>query len=186
MGDNGALVIMDVWLKWLIAKPKNNQLYWLGAWLLRIPFFPKIFHSLISNSYRKSKKKRNWAFRRLETILDNSVYLVLDLKENIDFSFDDVDEAKQLFKFSTKYVESVFAHDSDVNNHQVEYWNMHTFSNKVIETSKLSLLKINESYSANDILLNMINTNIQYVKDNCLYLVEYLNYITTKKVLDNQ
>jgi len=61
---------------------------------------------------------------------------------------------------------------------------MHTFSNKIIETSKLSLLKVNDSYSANDILINMINSNIQYVKDYCPYLIEYLKYINTKRVSD--
>lgn len=28
MGDKGALVIMDVWIKWLIVKPKNNYIYY--------------------------------------------------------------------------------------------------------------------------------------------------------------
>ena len=31
VGDKGALVIMDSWIKWLIAKPKSNLIYWIGV-----------------------------------------------------------------------------------------------------------------------------------------------------------
>ena len=184
MGDKGALVIMDVWLKWLIVKPKSNLIYWIGANLLKIPYFPKFMHKIISSSNKKNKRKHLWAYKKLNMILDNSVYLIMDLEENIDFSFDDVDEAKVIFKRAPKYIRSVYAHDSDFHNPIIEYWNMHTFSNKIIETSKPSLLKTKDSYSANDILIDMINSNIQYVKDYCPYLIEYLKYINTKEVSD--
>jgi len=47
VGDKGALVIMDSWLKWLVGKPINNTVYYIGAFLLKVPFFPKFIHKLI-------------------------------------------------------------------------------------------------------------------------------------------
>lgn len=177
MGDKGALVIMDVWLKLLIAKPINTYIYWFGAWLLRFKYFPKVFHKTIIKNNQNSMKKKQWAFRKLKTILDNSVYLILDLKENEDFSFNDIDEAKQLFRASSKYVDSIYACDSDFNDPKIEYWNMHTFSNKVIDKNKISLLKINDQFSSNEIIKYLANKNKAYVENNCKLLNEYLTFL---------
>lgn len=182
-GDVGALVIMDVWLKWLIAKPISNYIYWFGAWLLKFRYFPKIFHKVIISSNQKSEKKKHWAFKRLNFILNNSVYLVLDLIENKDFSFDDIDEAKQLFKNSANFVDNIYAHNSVFTDPKIEYWNMHTFSNKIIEKQKISLLKLNDSYNANDIIKYLASKNEKYVEKNCLLLKEYLNYVNEKENL---
>ena len=181
MGELGALVIIDVWIKWLIGKPKNKYLYWLGVDLYRIPYFNIIVHRIASILFRKTERKKHWAFREMKTILENSMYLILALEENIDFSYDDIDESKKKFEGLGKYFGHIYAHDSDFENPKMEYWNMHTFSNKTIEISKIALLKTNESYSANDILICMINNNIKYVEDNCPFLKEYLKFINEKK-----
>lgn len=181
VGDTGALVIMDVWLKWLIFKPTNNYIYWFGAFLLRIPYFPKIIHKIIINNYKKSKKKHIWAYKKLNDILNDSVYLILDLEENIDFSSNDIDEAKSLYRSSAKYIEDIYAHDSDFQDPKIEYWNMHTYSNKIIEKEKISLLKAEDNYTANDILLYMAKTKEEYVNTNCPFLKEYLNYLLENK-----
>jgi hypothetical protein len=177
VGDKGALVIMDVWLKWLIFKPTNNYLYWFGAFLLRIPCFPKIFHKMLINYYKKSKKKHLWAYKKLNEILNDSVYLILDLKENLDFSFNDIDEAKQLYRSSAKYIKDIYAHDSDFHDPKIEYWNMHTYSNKIIEKEKISLLKAENKYTANDILLYMARAKEEYVNLYCPFLKEYIGYL---------
>ncbi len=48
---------MDSWIKWLIAKPKSNFIYWIGAYLLKIKYFPKIIHKIIISYNKKSKNK---------------------------------------------------------------------------------------------------------------------------------
>lgn len=53
---------------------------------------------------------------------------------------------------------------------------MHTYSNKVIDSSKTSLLKNKDEYSASKILKQLIDNNIQYVKQNLNFLYEYYNY----------
>ncbi|MEI3395682.1 MAG: hypothetical protein V8R82_08390 [Clostridia bacterium] len=57
----------------------------------------------------------------------------------------------------------------------MEYWNMHTYSNKVIDSSKISLLKDKDEYSTSKILKQLIDDNILYVKQNLDF---YTNIIT--------
>ena len=53
---------------------------------------------------------------------------------------------------------------------------MHTYSNKVIDSSKISLLKDKDEYSTSKILKQLIDDNILYVKQNLDFLYEYYNY----------
>lgn len=59
---------------------------------------------------------------------------------------------------------------------KMEYWNMHVYSNKLIEFEKISLLKDKNEYSASKILANLIKSNILYVKENLPFLYEYCIY----------
>lgn len=63
-----------------------------------------------------------------------------------------------------------------IKDKRMEYWNMHTFSNKVIDSSKISLLKDQTDYSASVILKKLIENNIEYVKLNHDFLYKYYNY----------
>ena len=179
-GDKGALVIIDIWIKWLIAKPKWNLIYWIGAYLLGVRFFPKVIHKIIINNNKKSKNKCNWAYDELKKILDESIYLVLNLEENIDFSFDDIDEVKVLSKYPVQYIKDMYAFDSEPLNNKMEYWNMHTFSNKKIEANKISVLEYNDSFKASIIIKYLIESNINYVEQNCKRLYEYYTYTENK------
>lgn len=177
IGDKGALVIMDSWIKWLVAKPKSNFIYYIGAYLLKIRFFPKFIHKIIITYNQKNKNKYKWAYKTLNKILNNSIYLLLDLEENIDFSFNDIDEIKCVSNIPKDYIANLYAYDSDVNNKKIEYWNMHTFSNKVIEKDKISILKCRSNYNADEILKCLIEDNMLYVKENCKLLYNYYNFI---------
>ena len=53
---------------------------------------------------------------------------------------------------------------------------MHTYSNKVIDSSKISLLKAKDETSASNILKKLIDDNILYVKQNLDFLYEYYKY----------
>ena len=181
-GEEGTLVIMDSWIKWLIAKPKCNLIYWIGAYLLKIKYFPKFIHKAIVLTNQRNKRKAEWSYKELKNILENSVYLILDLKENIDFSFDDIDEVKAYSHYPASYIESLYAYNSDVNDSKVEYWNMHTFSNKIIEPNKITLLKYKNSYNADLIIKYLIEKNMIFVKKNCEYLYKYYNYFYEKDI----
>ena len=63
---------------------------------------------------------------------------------------------------------------------------MHTYSFKVIDSSKILLVKNKNDISANNILIWVIEKNMDFVKDNCKFLYEYYLYVTLqtqKKIL---
>lgn len=180
VGIKGALVIMDTWLKWLVARPISNIIYYIGAFLLKVPFFPKVIHKGIIR-LNKNKIKYKWAYKKLKKILDDSVYLVLDLEENIDFYYNDFDEVKKYNHYPTSILKDVYATDSDVLDPKMEFWNMHTISNKTIEPRKIRILKFHDEICASKILKYLIEENVDFVKDKCRLLYQYYEYIYLNK-----
>lgn len=174
-GQIGILTIIDVWLKWLTAKKGTAKwFHQFGCFYMRIPFCIKFIPNLWVKRKLKSNKIRNKSYEEMKCILDESVFLILDLKENVDFSYNDIDEVKDTYYES--FLKLLYPSESDLSNKKIEYWNMHTYSNKVIDSSKISLLKDNDEYSASKILKQLIDDNIQYVKQNLDFLYEYYNY----------
>ena len=174
-GENGILTLMDVWLRWLTSKfGINNQIYCLGTFYMRMPLCIKSIPNYVVSKSLKNKNKRIKVFNQFKNILDNSVFLVLDLEENVDFSYNDIDEVKD--NYYESFLKLLYPSESDINDKKMEYWNMHTYSNKVIDSSKISLLKDKDEYSASEILKQLIDDNIQYVKQNLDFLYEYYNY----------
>ena len=100
--------------------------------------------------------------------------MILDLKKNVDFSYNDIDEVKDTYYES--FLKLLYPNESNIKDKKMEYWNMHTYSNKVIDSSKISLLKVKNEYSASKILEQLVINNIQYVKQNLNFLYEYYNY----------
>ena len=174
-GEKGVLTLMDDWLKWLNSKcGMSNQIYFIGTFYMRMPLCIKLIPNYIVQKSLKNKKKHIKVFNELRLILDNSVFLILDLKENIDFSYNDIDEVKNSYYES--FLKLLYPSTSDLKNKKMEYWNMHTYSNKLIEFEKVSLLKYKNEYSASKILANLIKNNILYVKENLPFLYEYYIY----------
>ena len=174
-GEKGVLTLMDVWLKWLNSKcGMSNQIYFIGTFYMRMPLCIKLIPNYIVQKSLKNKKKHIKVFNELKLILDNSVFFILDLKENIDFSYNDIDEVKNSYYES--FLKLLYPSTSDLKNKKMEYWNMHTYSNKLIEFEKVSLLKDKNEYSASKILANLIKNNILYVKENLPFLYEYYIY----------
>ena len=70
-------------------------------------------------------------------VFNNYILLNIDIKENVDFSFDEVDQIKAkgynrdyLIKagYSPKY--------SDLESSKMDKWNLHTFSNHGVSEEK--------------------------------------------------
>ena len=174
-GEKGVLTLMDVWLRWLTAKcGVNNLIYCLGTFYMRMPLCIKCIPNYVVRKSLKNTNKHVKVFNQLKKVLDNSVFLVLDLEENVDFSYNDIDEVKDTYYES--FLKLLYPSASDIKNKKVEYWNMHTYSNKVIDSSKIYLLKDKDEYSASEILKQLIDDNILYVKQNLDFLYEYYNY----------
>lgn len=174
-GENGILTLMDVWLRWLTSKSGiNNQIYCLGTFYMRTPLCIKGIPDYIVSKSLKNKNKRIKVFNQLKDILDDSIFLILDLEENVDFSYNDIDEVKDTYYES--FLKLLYPITSNIKDKKIEYWNMHTYSNRVIDSSKISLLKDKDEYSASKILKQLIDNNILYVKQNLDFLYEYYNY----------
>lgn len=132
-GSKGILVLMDVWIKWLVLRPKSDFIYGSGAYLMQKKWFPKIIIDILW---------KNW----------------------LDY---------------------IYSYDEGLTNKQMDYWNMHTITGKVIESSKIKIVKINDEMNANQILKYLIkNTDYDleklpflniyknmFFKDNCYNLI---------------
>ncbi len=141
-GEKGIITIMDVWLKWLTGKINTGKFkYWFGTTIyMKIPFCIK---SIPNNMVRKallSKEKRYQAYQKMKEILDNSIFLILYLEEDIDFDYNDIDEVKNTYYES--FLELLYPKSSNLKDIKMEYWNMHTYSNKIIEPEKNITVKI--------------------------------------------
>ena len=175
-GFDNTLLLMDSWIKWLILRPKSNFVYKCGCYYMTHKIFPKIIVDLIFKNWIKNDRKLKYACKKLDNILENSVFLKLDLVENIDFSYDDIDEVKNQ-PFSRKQLSYVYTYGNDVNDSKMELWNMHTFKNKLIEKEKIKLVEFNNSRCAKDIILYMVDNTELSIENKCPFLFKYLNYI---------
>lgn len=99
------------------------------------------------------------------------MFLKLDLVENIDFSYDDIDEVKNQ-PFSRKQLSYIYTYGNDVNDSKMELWNMHTLKDKTIEKEKIKLIEIDNSKCAKDIVLYMVDNTKLSLEENVHF---YLN-----------
>lgn len=182
MGITNSLVLMESWLRWLIAKSLSDMpgekldkpVYKFATWLLKIKLFQPIL-TFVVKCELKSKKIRLKQYKNLKNILDNSIYLSLDLEYYSDYSLNDIDEVKN-GNFDKKLL-SLMYNKSNVFDEYMEYWNMHTLSGKNIEPEKIHLLKIDNSYKASDILEYMRkNTEIK-IKRDLPFLYGYFKWV---------
>lgn len=186
IGTNGLFSIFDSWIRWLIAKRLTDlpgkkadiPFYRLCTFIMRLPlihhFAGQIVNIIVKFEF-KFKPFKIKAFKIMKEILDNSCLLVLDLKENTDFSYQDIDEVKAQ-RFNRKLLKTVYAKQNKMSSKKMDYWNMHTFSNIAIDPNKITLLKINNSYSCLDILLYLIKSTNPNLKVLSPYLNDFLAY----------
>ena len=165
---------MDVWLKWLSSRPKNKYIYRLGAYFMKQFYFPKFIYDIVFKFYHHNSQKFWDSCDTLKKILENSCFLVLDLQENVDFGFEDIDEVKSQ-SFPKRFLKDVYKYNSNLNSNKMEYWNMHTYSNKVIEPYKIKLLLYKNEISAEKIVKYFVEKNFEYVKENCELLYKFYN-----------
>lgn len=186
IGSKGVFSIFDSWIRWLIAKRLTDlpgekadlPFYRFCTFVMRLPlirYLVAIIVNFVVWLEFRFKPFKIKSFKIMKEILDNSCFLVLDLEEEIDFSYKDIDEVKAQ-KFNRKLLKTVYAKQNKMNSKKMDYWNMHTFSNVRISPDKISLLKLNNSYSCLDILLWMIKNTKTDLKVLSPYLYEFLCY----------
>ena len=183
IGLTNTLILMESWIKWLIAKSAadlpgkkfDKLLYKIATYMLKLKIFQPLM-TFIVKCELKDKYRRKKAYKILNEIMENSVFLNLNLIENIDYNFENVDEIKT-GNFNKKLLKIMYSSKSNVNDSYMEFWNMHTIPNKTIEANKIKLVKINDSYKASDILEYMrLNSEIKIRKE-LPFLYKYFKWI---------
>lgn len=186
VGTKGVFSIFDSWIRWLIAKRLTDlpgekadiPFYRFCTFVMRLPLIHHLV-GIVANMIVwlefKFKPFKFKSFKIMKDILDNSCFLLLDLEENVDFSYKDIDEVKAQ-RFNRKLLKTVYAKQNKMNSKKMDYWNMHTFSNVSISSDKITLLKLGESYSCLDILLWMIKNTKMDLKVLSPFLFEFLDY----------
>jgi hypothetical protein len=186
IGPKGVFSIFDSWIRWLIAKRVTDlpgekadlPFYRFCTFVMCLPLIHHLIDMIVNIVVWfefKFKPFKVKSFKIMKEILDNSCFLLLDLKEEVDFSYRDIDEVKSQ-KFNRKLLKTVYAKQNKMNSKKMDYWNMHTFSNVNIPPNKITLLKLDNSYKCLDILLWMIENNNIDIKILTPFLYEFLQY----------
>lgn len=174
-GLDNLLILFDCWINCYYYIPKIRFIYGLGAWLLRQKWFPQIIPDVYFGILKKTRLHKKRAYKIFDKILNESVLLELDLKENIDFKSNDIDEIKsrnyqqkhlELMGYSKKY--------SSLENNYMDKWNMHCIPNHIVEIDKIKICFLNNSYSLKDIFNYAIKQTTLNLEDTCPVLYDYL------------
>ena len=177
-GLDNLLILFDCWINALYYIPVIPFIYKLGAFFLRHKWFPNIIGDSYFKVLKVSKLHQKRAFKKLDKILNDGILLNLNLEENIDFRYDDKDEIKsggyikrhlEVCGYSEKY--------SDLNSNVMDKWNMHTITNHIVDSKKISICYLeNGSSNLSDIFNYCLqNTKIDF-KSLCPELCCYLKY----------
>jgi len=176
-GEEGILAMMDVWLKWQTGKIYVGKFkYWFAtSFYLRLPFCIKSIPNHMTKKALSTKERRLVAYAKMKKIWDDSVFLILDLEEGVDFSYNDIDEVKASYYES--FLKLLYPKDSNFEDQRMEYWNMHAYPYKTIDPKNIKLLKTRENYDVNNVLVDIVDKVPDFTKEKYEFLYEYYNYI---------
>lgn len=175
-GLDNLLILFDCWINCFYYVPKVPFIYSLGTLLIRQKWFPQFIADTYFEILKKTKIHRKRAYKVFDKMLNESVLLKLDLEENVDFNFNDVDEIKsrnykrkhlEIMGYSKKY--------SQLDDNYMDKWNMHCMSNHCIDTDKINLCHLNNSYTLKDIFDYAVKESNLDLKNTCPILYDYLN-----------
>lgn len=186
IGMTNSLILMESWIRWLIAKSGadmpgtffDKPMYIFATTLLKIKIFQPLM-TFISKLELKSKYRKVKAYKQLKQILDNSVYLLLNLEEGIDYSFHDIDEVKN--QNFDRTLLSLMYNTNYINDNYMEFWNMHTFANKTIEPEKIKIVKVGNSIKASDVIEYMRKNSKIKMKQKLPFLYGYFKWLENYK-----
>lgn len=174
-GLDNLLILFDCWINVCEKYPLIPGMFQLGTKIKGKNKLSKLFINLYFKWTEINKFHKLIAYKYFDYFLEKYILLNVNIKEEKDFSFNDIDQIKAkgydkefLIKggYSLKY--------SDLNSIKMDKWNLHTYTNHGIGSSKLKICTINNSYNMIDILTYAINNTKINIKDVCPVLYEYL------------
>lgn len=174
-GLDNLLILFDCWINVFYYMPKIPFIYTLGSHFIRQRWFPQFIADGYFWIVNKTKIHKKRAYKVFDKLLNESVLLNLDLEENIDFKYNDIDEIKsrnyktrhlELMGYSKKY--------SSLKNNNMDKWNLHCLSNHIVNNNKIKLCYIEGSYKLKDIFNYAVNNTALDLKNICPVLDGYL------------
>lgn len=178
-GLDNLLILFDCWInvyKKIPILPDSKITYGLGSKAMRSKYFPMFLVDIYFMIVKNSKRHKKYAYKIFDKLLNECVLLHLDIEENIDFSFSDIDQIKSRGYRKRHLIELGYSPKySDINSNKMDNWNLHTLNNIGISPDKLKLCYINNSSSIRDILKYILENTKLNLKDICPVLYDYLN-----------
>ena len=173
------LILFDCWInvyKKVPLLPDLKITYGLGSKAMRSKYFPMFLVDFYFMIIKNSKRHKKYAYKIFDKLLDECVLLHLDIEENIDFSFSDIDQIKSRGYRKRHLIELGYSEKySDMNSNKMDNWKLHTLTNKGIDSSKLKLCTINNSVNIRNILNYILENTKLDLKEICPALYDYLN-----------
>ena len=174
-GLDNLLILFDCWIHVCSKYPLIPGMFTLGTKIMRYRWFPKS----IINAYFKyteyNKLHKFVAYKYFDSFLKNYVLLNLTIKEEVDFSFEDIDQIKAKGYPKEYLIKGGYSPIyTDLETIKMDKWNLHTFSNHGVDSSKLKLCYINKSCKMMDILDFAFNNTKLNIKEVCPDLWKYL------------
>lgn len=178
-GLDNLLILFDCWInvyKKIPILPDSKLTYGLGSKAMRSKYFPMFLVDSYFMLVKNSKCHKKYAYKIFDKLLAESILLHLDIEENKDFSFSDIDQIKSRGYRKRHLIELGYSSKySDLNSNKMDKWNLHTFSNHGVASSKLKMCFINNSCDMINILLYALkNTKIDNIEQVCPILYDYL------------
>lgn len=174
-GLDNLLCLFDCWINVCEKYPLFPGLFNIGSKIMKYKWFPKSIMNIYFKYTEFNKIHRLVAYKYFDSFLKNFVLLNLDIKDNIDFSYDDIDQIKEKGYHKETLIKGGYSElYSDLESIKMDKWNLHTFSNHGIDSSKLKICCVSESYKMFDILKYSLDNTMLDVKNICPVLWKYL------------
>ncbi len=170
-GLDNLLILFDCWINVYTKVPLLPGIklaYGVSSKAMCSKHFPMFLVDFYFIIIKNSKRHKKHAYKIFDKLLDECILLNLDLEENIDFSFSDLDQIKARGYRKRHLIELGYSEKySDMNSNSMDKWNLHTFDNKGIKPSKLKLCSINNSTKIRDIFNYILENTKLDLKDMC-------------------
>ena len=169
-GRENVLKLIDVWIRWFIVR--YQRVAYVKDAVGEInpkdsPFAETIYRKLEKEALKRhradvesgaveTEEAKMAAFKKMYKDWKKTSYLALDLKEGVDFSYDDVDDAKDWNvknRDNLKYLEYMYGKIYKVDG--LEKWNLHTFAGVGVSPKKIELVSVGDKTDGISIVQRM-------------------------------
>lgn len=175
-GLDNLLILFDCWINVCKKYPHIPGLFNIGCAIMQTEWFPKI----IINTYFKyieiNKFHKFVAYKYFDIFLKKFVLLQLNIEQEIDFSYEDIDQIKSKNYCKDYLIKAGYSPlYSDLDSTKMDRWNLHTFSGCGINSDKLIICYVGDCCSMFDILMFALKNMKIDIKNICPVLWDYLN-----------